>query len=189
MLFLVFFGQRYFDAFVRQFDEDRRDEIRTVATAGAVRGRRYLLITLAHSVANGVVVGLLCWTLDLPAALSLGFFVAVFTGIPMVGVVIGGMPALLLAFGVEGASTGAIVLVVLLLLQAIELAIVRPWVDSRTVRLGPAAATVVGLLGFELYGVGGAVYGIALTVIALAALDAAGRDRPSEDTAALAPTR
>ena len=75
---------------------------------------------------------------------------------------------MLLAFGVEGSSTGVVVL------------IVRPRIDPRTVRLGPAAATVVGLLGFELYGIGGAVYGIALAVIALAALDAAGRTRTDE---------
>ena len=176
MLFLLFSGRRYFDAFVMQFPSDRRNPIRTVATSGAVRGRRYLLIAIAHSLVNGVVVGLVCWTLDLPAALSLGVFVGTFTIIPVVGVLIGGIPALLLAFGTEGPASGVFVLVVLLLLQAIEVAIVRPRVDPRTVRLGPAAATIVGLLGFELYGPGGAVYGIALTVITLAALDAAGHD-------------
>jgi hypothetical protein len=50
-------------------------------------------------------------------------------------------------------------------------------VDVRTVRVGPTVPIVVGLLGFELYGVGGAGYGIAMAVIALAALDAAGRLR------------
>ncbi|HSP30380.1 MAG TPA: AI-2E family transporter [Ilumatobacteraceae bacterium] len=180
MLFLLFSGRRYFDAFVLQFPSERRDTIRTVATSGAVRGRRYLLIAIAHSLVNGVIVGLLCWMLDLPAALSLGFFVGTFTIIPVIGVIIGGVPALLLAFGAEGTSTGVVVLIVLLLLQFVEVSIVRPWVDPRTVRLGPAAATIVGLLGFELYGIGGAVYGIALTVIALAALDAAGHDDDDE---------
>lgn len=180
MLFLLAFGRRYFDALMMQLPVDRRQEIRHIATSGALRGRSYLLIALAHSLANGVIVGLVCWTLDLPAPLSLGFFVAAFTIIPTLGVVIGGVPALLLAFGVEGSSTAVVVLIVLLLLQFVEVGIVRPRIDPRTVRLGPAAATVVGLLGFELYGIGGAVYGIALAVIALAALDAAGRTRTDE---------
>ena len=68
-------------------------------------------------------------------------------------------------------------LVVLLALQTVEAVIVRPWVDPRTVRLGPAAPIIVGLLGFELYGIGGAIYGIALTVIAFAAMDTIGRIR------------
>ena len=175
MLFLLAYGRRYFDAFVDQFHEDRRDDIRTVATAGALRGRRYLLIALAHSLVNGVVVGLLCWALDLPAALSLGVVVGAFTILPLIGVLVGGVPAMLLAFGLEGGWTGLVVLAVLLALQTVEAAIVRPWVDPRTVRLGPAAPIIVGLLGFELYGIGGAIYGIALTVIAFAALDAVGR--------------
>jgi putative heme transporter len=188
MLFFVFFGRRYFDALLMQFGDRRRDQIRTVATAGAVRGRRYLLIALAHSLVNGIIVGLLCWMLDLPAALSLGVVVGAFTIIPLIGVLIGGVPALLLAFGAEGTSSGVVVLITLVVLQFVEAAVVRPRVDPRTVRLGPAAATVVGLLGFELYGAGGAVYGIALTVIALAALDAAGEIRPTDSVDSDAPT-
>ena len=175
MLFFLAYGRRYFDAFVKQFHEDRRENMRTVATAGAFRGRRYLLIALAHSLVNGIVVGLLCWALDLPAAISLGVVVGAFTILPLIGVLVGGVPALLLAFGLEGRWTGLIVLAVLLALQTVEAGIVRPWVDPRTVRLGPAAPIIVGLLGFELYGLGGAVYGIALIVIGFAALDALGR--------------
>jgi putative heme transporter len=182
MLFVLAFGRRYFDALMLQLPQGRRDEIRHIASSAALRGRRYLLIALAHSLANGVIVGLVCWTLDLPAPLSLGFFVAAFTIIPTIGIMIGGVPALLLAFGVEGVASGVVVVIVLLLLQLVEVAIVRPRVDPRTVRLGPAAATVVGLLGLELYGIGGAVYGIALVVIALAALDAAGAARSDEET-------
>ena len=174
MLFLLHFGPRYFDAFVTQFHEDRRDDIRTVASAGALRGRRYLLLALAHSIVNGVVVGLVCYAVDLPAALSLGVVVGAFTVLPLIGVLVGGVPAMLLAFGLEGGWTGLVVLAVLLALQIVEAVIVRPWVDPRTVRLGPAAPIVVGLLGFELYGIGGAIYGIALTVIAFAAMDSIG---------------
>jgi putative heme transporter len=182
MVFLLAYGRRYFDAFVGQFGEDRRDDIRTVGLAAALRGRRYLLIALAHSLVNGIIVGLLCWALDLPAALSLGVAVGVFTILPLIGVLVGGIPALLLAFGLEGMATGLVVLAVLVALQTVEALVVRPRVDDSTVRLGPAAPIVVGLLGFELYGLGGAIYGIALTVIGFAAVDAIGRIR-GEDVA------
>ena len=76
----------------------------------------------------------------------------------------------------------------LLVLQTVEAAVVRPIVDPRTVRVGPTIPIVVGLLGFELYGVGGAVYGIALAVIGLAALDSAGRIRGEQDEPAPAVT-
>jgi predicted PurR-regulated permease PerM len=175
MLFLLAYGRRYFEGFADQFAPSRRDRIKVVGQEAATRGRRYLLTVIGQSIANGLVVGLTCWAVGLPAAVSLGFVVGVLTVLPLFGVLVGGLPALLLAFGLLAWWEAVIVLVVLLGLQAIEVAVVRPYVDRRTVRVGPSIPIIVGLLGFELYGVGGSVYGIALAVIGLAALDAIGR--------------
>ncbi len=177
MLFLLAYGRRYFDGFAEQFTPPRRDRIKVVGQEAATRGRRYLLTAIGHSIANGVVVGLTCWAVGLPAAVSLGFVVGVLTVLPLIGVIVGGLPALLLAFGLLAWWKATIVLVVLLALQTVEALVVRPYVDRRTVRVGPTIPIIVGLLGFELYGVGGSVYGIAVAVIALAALDAIGRQR------------
>jgi predicted PurR-regulated permease PerM len=185
MLFLLGFGRRYFDGFVRQFSEERQEVIREVATAAALRGRAYLLVTVALAIVNGVVFGTVCWALDLPAPASLGIAVGVFTILPLIGVLLGGVPALLLAFGLEPWQTGAVVAVTLLALQAFEVGVVRRRVDPRTVRLGPTVPIVVGLLGFELYGIGGAIYGIALAVLVLAGSDALGRIRGDDPEVAV----
>ena len=177
MLFFLAYGKRYFDGFVEQLPASRQADVRTVGNHAALRGRRYLLITLGHSVLNGVVVGVLCWWLGLPAEIALGFAVGALTAIPLIGILVGGIPAVLLAFGVQDWRAGFLVVGVLVALQLVEAAVVRPRVDPRTVRLGPSIALVVALLGFELYGVGGAVYGVALAVVGLAALDAVGRLR------------
>jgi predicted PurR-regulated permease PerM len=177
MLFLLAYGRRYFEGFADQFSPERGQRIRGVGQAAASRGRRYLLVVILESIVAGLVVGLLCWWFDLPAAVSLGFVVGALTVLPLIGIVVGGIPALLLTLGLIGWGHALVMLLVLLVLQTIEALVVRPIVDARTVRLGPTVPIVVGLLGFELYGVGGAVYGIALAIIALAALDAVGRDR------------
>lgn len=175
MLFLLGYGRRYFLGFLKQFDDlDRRHTVRHVAAAAAERGRVYMLFTIGVAVVNGVAFGLLCWTLDLQAPLSLGAAVGIMSVLPLIGVIVGGVPALLLAFGSQSWHAGAIVLVALLILQAFEALVVRPYVDRRSVRVGPTVPTIVGLLAFDLYGIGGAVYGVALAVLALAALDAIG---------------
>ena len=193
MLFLLGYGRRYFEGFVNQFPEERRDDVRDVGSRAVLRGRLYLLVALGQAILYGLLIGWLCWALDLPAAISLGFAVAVFTPLPLIGVLVGGVPALLLAFGSAGWSKGAIVVVALLILQTIEAAVVRPFVDPRTVRLGPTIPIVVAVLGFELYGIGGAIYSFALAVLALAALDAVGRirgdDPVADDAAATEPSR
>ncbi len=177
MLFLLAYGRRYFEGFAAQFSEERGERIRLVGREAATRGRRYLLVAIGQSAGYGIVVGLAGLLLDIPAAFSLGFLVGALTVLPLIGVVVGGVPALLLAFGLEGWTTTLWLLAVLLVLQTIEAVVVRPLVDARTVRVGPTVPIIVGLLGFELYGVGGSVYGIALAVIALAALDSVGRIR------------
>lgn len=183
MLFLLTYGRRYFESFVDQFEDPaRRRAVRTVAVQGALRGRTYLLFAIANAIVNGIVVGLLARALDLPAPASLGVAVGLLTLLPLIGVLVGGIPALLLAYGLEPWQTGTVVLGVLLALQLVEALVVRPRVDRRTVRVGPTAPIVVALLGFELYGFGGAVYAVAAVVIVLAALDAAGRLR-GEDVA------
>ena len=190
MLFLLAYGRRYVESFAEQFrDPQRRRTVRTVAVQAGVRGRRYLLFALANSIVNGVVVGALAAALDLPAAVSLGVAVGVLTLLPLIGVIVGGVPTMLLAFGLEGWRVGAIVAVVLVALQLVEAIVVRRAVDPQTVRVGPTVPIVGALLGFELYGVGGAMYGVALAVIGLATLDTAGsmRDdvpasRPAEAT-------
>ncbi|WP_162942125.1 AI-2E family transporter [Desertimonas flava] len=175
MLFLLAYGRRYLNALLDQFDDvERRLRWRAVGERTISRGRIYLLCTIAHAVVNGIVFGLVCWFFDLPAPLSLGFAVAALTPIPVVGVIVGGIPALLLAFGAESGDVGAATLIVIVALQVGETIIVRPLVDRRSVRLGPTVPIVVGLAAFELYGVGAAVYAIALAVLSLAALDAVG---------------
>jgi len=177
MLFVLAYGPRYVRAFVEQFAPSRRPALSTVLRSAALRGRTYLLLTLGHSILNGVIVGAVCWALGVTASVSLGVAVGALTILPLLGILVGGVPACLLAFGLEGRVAGAVVVAVIVGLQLVEAIVVRPLVDARTVRLGPAVAIVVGLVGFELYGIGGAVYGLALAVIGLAALDAAGRIR------------
>ena len=102
------------------------------------------------------------------------------TAIPLIGVVVGGVPALLLAFGSSSWIVGATMLVLLLTLQAVEMIVVRPLVDSRSVRVGTTVAVVVTLVAFDLYGIGAAMCAFALAAIALAALDVYGASRDEE---------
>lgn len=172
-LFLLGYGRRYFLGFLKQFDDlDRRQFVRRVATRAARQGRAYILFTLVHATANGVVFGLVCWHLGIPAPLSLGAAVALLTVFPLIGPLIGGAPALLLAYGSLNWRVGTAALAVLVLLEVLEVWRVRPFVDRQSVRVGPTVLIIVALLAFELYGFGGAAVSVALAVIGIAALDA-----------------
>ena len=122
----------------------------------------------------------MCWLLDLPAPVSLGAAVGVLTVIPLIGTFVGGLPALLLAFGSDSWPVGVTVLALLVVLQAIEVLVVRPtsttgpcawappWRSSSPSSPSSCTAQVEPL------------YAIALAVLALAALDAYGAERDDE---------
>ena len=44
----------------------------------------------------------------------------------------------------------------------------HPRIEARTVQVGPALPLITGLIGWELYGLGGAIYSIVLLVMLLA---------------------
>jgi predicted PurR-regulated permease PerM len=185
MLFLLAYGRRYVLGLLGLFDDlERRQLVRRVLFFGARRGRVYVLFTLAHSFVNGVIFGLACWLLDLAAPVSLGVAVALMTPIPLIGIVVGGVPALLLAFGSSGWTVGVTVAALLLTMQAVEVLVVRPFVDRRSVRVGTTIAVVVALVAYDLYGIGAAICAVALAAIALAALDVYGMHRDDEFVAA-----
>jgi predicted PurR-regulated permease PerM len=187
MLFLLGFGRRYVLGLLGLFDDlERRQTFRRVTFLGARRGRTYVLFTLAHSLVNGLIVGIASWLLDLAAPVSLGVAVGLMTAIPLIGTLVGGLPALLLAFGSSSWQVGVTMLALLVTLQAVEALVVRPLVDSRSVRVGTTVAVVVALISFDLYGVGAAMCGFALAAIALAGLDVYGAIRDEEPVASAA---
>ena len=66
------------------------------------------------------------------------------------------------------------------MLQLLEALVVRKRVDRASVHVGPALPAIVALLGYEIYGIGGALYGAAGLVFLIAWLDAIGIDDSAE---------
>lgn len=179
MLFFLAYGRRYLRGGLQQIsDPVRRADAARRLRRGLTRGRNSLLLTLAQVVVVTLIASAALWLVDLPTPFVLGLLIGMLSSIPYLGVLVGGIPALLLAFGFNGAGAALIVLVLLAALQALEGLWVRPSLDPHTVSVGPLAPLAVAFIGFELYGPGGAVYGYALIVLAIALFDAATIDEP-----------
>lgn len=174
--FLLSWAPRLAKAGLRQISDDERRHHATVALKTAVtNGRRYLL----GSVTLAIFVGMSGWAAaDLegaPAALALGVAAAAASVVPGIGVVVGGLPAVLLELGL-GTTAGAVrLLAVFVLLQAAHTVVLRRFVARRSVVVGPAVVVIALVLGYDAYGIGGAYYAAALAVFGVALLDAAGK--------------
>jgi predicted PurR-regulated permease PerM len=91
--------------------------------------------------------------------------------LPYLGIIVGGLPVLVLGFGVASGLEVAVAALVAVLLQVVEVLWWRPRVDRRSLHVGPAVPVVVAILGYGIYGIGGALYGCVLAVLGLAVAD------------------
>ena len=187
-IFFILYGDRIFEGAIDQVgDVRRRRRVEHVLREGVRRGRSYVWWALLQGSLVGGATFLVADHLDLPAPTVLGLVAAVAAAVPYIGVVMGVVPTLLMAAGLESPAWGLAILSVALVTQAFEAVVVRRFVDRRTLHVGPAIPVIVGSVGLEVYGIGGALYGVALAVFLLAMADAAATDAdeplptPNED--------
>jgi predicted PurR-regulated permease PerM len=199
LLFFVGYGPRYLSGALKQIrNPDRRAAVADSLASGSQRARNYLLLTLAQVLVVVALSTLVFYLLGLPGPFGLGLLLGALGAIPNLGMVLGGVPALFLAAANPDEAVIITVVGLIIGLQLVETLGIRRWVDPATVRVGPAAMLTVAIIGFQLYGFGGAAYAGAALVLVLAVLDAGARgkvaialgpapDTAAPDTAAVAP--
>ncbi len=176
VLFLINWLPRYVEGglgLVR--DETRRRRVRFVIDATLRHGRRYLSNAIAVAVAAGVgayVVGRLA---DLPAPVALALFVAIFSLVPYLGVMVGAVPMVLIAAGLQDTATALVLLFAMFVIQ-VGVAMLMRRVQRSTLYVGPGVTLIAGLLGYAIYNIGGVLFAIAGAVFALALVDAVASD-------------
>ncbi len=176
VLFLISWLPRYVEgglSLVR--DEARRRRVRFVIDATLRNGRRYLSNAIAAAVAAGVGAFIVGRLADLPAPVALALFVSIFSLVPYLGVMVGAVPMVLIAAGLEDTATALILLFAMSAIQ-VGIAMLMRRVQRSTLYVGPGLTLIAGLLGYAIYNIGGALFAIAGVVFALALVDAVATD-------------
>jgi predicted PurR-regulated permease PerM len=105
------------------------------------------------------------WLIGLPGALALGVIAGLTNFIPLLGPVIGAIPAVLIAFSVEGNAL-LWTLLAALVIQQIEGNLIMPIVEKKAVQLPPALALFAILAAGLLFGFLGVFLAVPITVVA-----------------------
>ncbi len=107
----------------------------------------WLLGKLISMVLIGALSGLGTWLLGLPTPLALGIFAGLTEFVPIIGPIVGAVPALLLA-ATDGLTTVLWTVLLFVGIQQIESNIIAPNVEGRMVKIPPALFVLgVGLFG------------------------------------------
>ncbi len=131
-------------------------------------------MAIVEALVAGSVVALTAWLLGLAAPTALGVSVALFSVVPYVGLFLGAGPLLLLAGVHDGWQLGLVVALAAAL-QVAHLMTQRRIIEH-AIYVGPAAVMIAAVLGYTVYGAGGALFGFVLAVIASALAESFGTD-------------
>jgi predicted PurR-regulated permease PerM len=114
----------------------------------------------------GVGTGLGLWLVGVPAAWAIGLVAGLAEFVPYLGVLLAGIPAVVLAFG-QGTDTGLWTIGVLIAVQQLQGNLVMPLLQNKMVDL-PPAVTIFGIIAAGiLFGVPGVLLATPLTIVVL----------------------
>jgi predicted PurR-regulated permease PerM len=114
----------------------------------------------------GIATGLGLWLVGVPAAWAIGLVAGLAEFVPYLGVIVAGIPAVILGFG-QGTDTGLWTIGVLIAVQQIQGNLVMPLLQNKMVDL-PPAVTIFGIIAAGiLFGVAGVLLATPLTIVVL----------------------
>lgn len=127
---------------------------------------------------DAIGIGLGALVLGLPFVLPLTLLVFLSSFVPIVGAVLSGAVAVLIALVVKGPTVALLMLGVVLLVQQLETHVLQPFLMGRAVALHPLAVIAAVALGSFLLGVVGALFAVPVLAVANSVIRSYFRQRP-----------
>ena len=152
-------GPRLVQSGLATLSADRRPAVEQVLRDAARALAGYVGGNLGAGIIAGGVAYLSLMVLGVPFASVLAVWIGFTTVIPLVGALIGAIPAVAVAF-IHSTPAGIATIVILIVYQQIENRTITKRIMARTVALTPLAAVVSVMAGYELLGLLGVVLAI-----------------------------
>ncbi|HEU5001181.1 MAG TPA: AI-2E family transporter [Actinomycetota bacterium] len=158
-IFMLIEGPTLIAAFMAGIPESRRESTRLVGQTTSRVVSSYTLGVLALAILNGLITAAVLWVTGTPFISSLSVWAGLTDVLPIIGGLIGIVPAGLFAFA-HNLVSGIIVVAVMFAYQQVKNHVLYPIAVGRAVRLNALLVMVAVLAGSELMGVAGAILAI-----------------------------
>jgi predicted PurR-regulated permease PerM len=130
----------------------------------------YARIQMFVAAVDAIGIGVGAAIIGVPLALPLGVLVFLGSFIPVVGALLTGIIAVLLALVANGPVNALIMLAIVLLVQQLEGHILQPLVMGKAVSLHPVAVILSVAAGSYLAGIPGALFSVPILAVANSAI-------------------
>ncbi|MFN8016304.1 MAG: AI-2E family transporter [Acidimicrobiia bacterium] len=162
MIFFLLYGNRLVTGALSVVsNKKQREDITNILKRAYAKTAQFGWSQIGLSIAAGVTTYLICRLYSIPAAGLLGVWVALWNVVPVFGVVLGSLPAVVLA-GAQSMKLAITLLIFFLVYEIAESFMRHKLLGPKMLRLDSIVTIFVVFGGLELYGLGGALAGLVI---------------------------
>lgn len=169
VLFCSFFmlsgGERIWAWVVRLFPRTARTRVDGAGERAWTTLTAYVRATVVVAVVDGAGVGIAAAVLGVPLAVPLGVLVFLGAFIPIVGALVTGIVAVLVALVAKGPVVALLMLAAVVLVQQVEAHVLQPFLMGRAVSVHPLAVILSIAAGVLLAGIVGGLFAVPLAAV------------------------
>jgi predicted PurR-regulated permease PerM len=164
-IFFLHDGGGIWSFLTRIIPADVRPRVDLAGRRGFASLVRYVRATAAVAVVDAVGIGVGIGVIGVPLAVPLAALVFLGAFIPIVGAVIAGSVAVLVALVAKGFGWALVVLGIVIAVMQLESHILQPLLLGRAVQLHPLAVVLVIAAGFTFGGIAGALMSVPILAV------------------------
>ena len=178
-IFLLIDGRGVWHWVVRLFPRAARPAVDGAGQAGWQTLTSFVKVQVVVAAANGIGIGLFAFFLGLPLAVPIAILVFLASFIPVLGAIVTGALAVVLALVVAGPVQALVMLGGVLLVHLLEAHVLQPLVMGGAVKVHPLAVVFAVAAGSLVAGIPGALFAVptAATVNVMVKYVASGRGK------------
>ncbi|MGA7205665.1 MAG: AI-2E family transporter [Specibacter sp.] len=166
LIFFLLEGERIWEFVIRFFPRRARPAVDGAGRRGWVSLGNYVRVQILVAAVDAVGIGAGAAIIQVPLALPLGVLVFIGSFIPVVGALVTGAVAVLLALVANGWVNALIMLGIVLLVQQLESHLLQPFIMGRAVSLHPVAVIMAVAAGSTVAGILGALFAVPVLAVA-----------------------
>lgn len=165
LIFFLLEGEKIWLFIVGLFPRPAQRAVNGAGRRGWVSLVSYVRVQVFVAFVDALGIGLSAFFLGVPLAFPLGVLVFLGSFVPVIGALLTGAMAVLLALVANGPINALIMLVMVLVVQQVESHILQPLVMGKAVSLHPLAVVFAVATGSILFGVIGALFAVPVLAI------------------------
>jgi len=165
LFFFLFDGPRIWAYLVRLFPRSARPYVDSSGTVAWEQLTHYVRATVLVAAVDAVGITAGALILRVPFAIAIGVLVFLLSFIPIVGALLSGAVAVLIALVAQGPVTALIMLAVVVAVQQLESHVLQPFILGRSVRIHPVAVIAAIACGAIVAGIVGTLVAVPILAV------------------------